>query len=170
METKTVHFVKKRNYQRIAKDKVVRLRYMVTEQGSETALAYRDDLFYLHGGYGGAFAKVEAALEGQGVDAKVEVLLAPNEGYGDRDPALEMVVPIDAIPAEARNVGALLEAEAENGESRPFRVMAVTAEDVTVDGNHPLAGRHLSFLLEVLDVRDASRAEIEAGYAFGLTG
>lgn len=49
-------------------------------------------------------------------------------------------------------------------------VTAVDADSVTVDGNHPLAGKDLRFLLEVLDVRDASRAELDAGYAFGLSG
>lgn len=170
METKTVQFIKQRNYQRIAKDKVVRLRYVVFEQGTEQALALRDDLYYLHGGYGGAFPKVEVALEGLRVDAKVEVLLTPDECYGERNPELEMTVPAAAIPAEARNVGAQLEGEAPDGSARPFLVTAVDGGQVTVDGNHPLAGKHLRFMLEVLDIRDASRAELEAGYAFGLSG
>lgn len=170
METKTVQFIKQRNYQRIAKDKVVRLRYVVIEQGTEQALALRDDLFYLHGGYGGAFPKVEQALEGLRVDAKVEVLLSAEECYGERDPHLVMTVPAAAIPEEARNVGAQLEGEAPDGSARPFIVTAVAGDQVTVDGNHPLAGKHLRFMLEVLDIRDASRAEIEAGYAFGLSG
>ena len=170
METKTVQFIKKRNYQAIAKDKVVRLRYVVFEQGSEQALAYRDDLYYLHGGYGGAFPKVEQALAGLSVDAKAEVLLESAEGYGEHDPALEMTVPADAIPPEARNVGAQLEGEASDGTARPFTVTAVNESEVTVDGNHPLAGKRLRFLLEVLDIRDASKAELEAGYAFGLSG
>lgn len=170
METKTLQFIKKRNYQTITKDRVVRLRYMVSEQGSDNALAYRDDLFYLHGGYGGAYPKIEQALEGLSVDAKVEVLLAPEEGYGQHDPGLVMEVPLEAIPPEARNVGAQLEGETPEGESRPFMVSAVTDSSVTVDGNHPLAGKHLHFHLEVLDVRKASGAELEAGYAFGLSG
>lgn len=170
METKTVQFIKQRNYQRIGKDKVVRLRYIVFEQGSEQALALRDDLFYLHGGYGGAFPKVEQTLEGLQVDAKVEVLLTPGECYGERDPELLLTVPPEAIPEAARNVGAQLEGEAPDGSARPFIVTAVDAERITVDGNHPLAGKHLRFMLEVLDIRDASRAEIEAGYAFGLSG
>lgn len=170
METKTLQFIKKRNCQTISKDRVVRLRYRVSEQGSDNTLAFRDDLFYLHGGYGGAYPKVEQALEGLGVAAKVEVLLAPEEGYGQQDPALVMEVPLDAIPLEARNVGAQLEGETPEGETRPFMVTAVTDRSVTVDGNHPLAGKHLHFHLEVLDVRKASRAELEAGYAFGLSG
>lgn len=170
MEIKTVQFIKKRNYQSIGKDKVVRLRYAVFEQGSEQTLAYRDDLYYLHGGYGGAFPAVEQALEGRCVDAQVEVLLAAAEAYGERDPALEIHVALEDIPPEACNVGAQLEGEAPDGSARPFVVTAVSADSVTVDGNHPLAGKDLRFLLEVLDIRDASRAELDAGYAFGLSG
>ena len=170
METKTVQFIKQRNYQRIAKDKVVRLRYVVFEQGTEQALAFRDDLFYLHGGYGGAFPKVEAALEGLKVDAKVEVLLTPEECYGERDPNLELTVDAEAIPAEARIVGTHVEGEAPDGTSYPFLVVAVEGDQIKLDGNHPLVGKHLRFTLEVLDVRDASGAELEAGYAFGLSG
>lgn len=170
METKIVQFIKQRNYQAVAKDKVVRLRYVVLEQGSEQALAYRDDLFYLHGGYGGAFPQVEQALEGLRVDAKVEVALAAVEAYGERDPALVIQVSPEDIPPEACNVGAQLEGEAPDGSARPFVVTAVSADSVTVGGNHPLAGKDLRFLLEVLDIRDASRAELDASYAFGLSG
>ena len=170
MDDQPVHFVKHRNYRVIAKDRVVRLRYGVFEQGTEQALAYRDDLFYLHGGYGGAFPKVEAALEGLGVDAKVEVSLTPEEGYGMRDPDLVMTVPIEEIPPEARSSGQALEGEAEDGQSRRFVVKAVTEESATVDANHPLAGKHLRFVFEVMDIRDATQAELEAGYAFGLSG
>lgn len=170
MDTRPVQFIKQRNYQRIGKDKVVRLRYVVFEQGGEQALAYRDDLIYLHGGYGGAFPKVEQALEGLTVDAKAEVLLEPAEGYGERDPALKMSVPADAIPPEARTVGAQLEGEAPDGSTRPFVVTAVDDAEVTVDGNHPLAGKRLHFMFEVMDIRDATRAELDAGHAFGLSG
>lgn len=170
METKTVEFIKQRNYQSIAKDKVARLRYVVFEQGTEQALAFRDDLYYLHGGYGGAFPKVEAALEGMKIDSKVEVLMTPEECYGERDSALEMSVAIEQIPAEARIVGTHLEGEAADGASFPFLVVAVDAKQVKLDGNHPLSGKHLRFTLEVLDIRDATVAELEAGYAFGLSG
>ena len=79
MSDEKVHFIKKRNYHSVVKDKVVRLRYALFEQGKDETLAYRDDLYYLHGGYGGAFPKVEQALEGLGVDAKMEVELTPEE-------------------------------------------------------------------------------------------
>lgn len=170
MDTKPVQFIKRHNYQRIGKDKVVRLRYVVFEQGSEQALAYRDDLIYLHGGYGGAFPKVEQVLEGLTVDAKAEVHLEPAECYGERDPALEMTVPLEAIPAEARTPGTQLEGEAPDGSARPFVVTAVNETEVRVDGNHPLAGKRLHFMFEVMDIRAATQAELDAGYAFSLSG
>lgn len=169
MDTKTVHFIKQSNYQKIAQDKVVRLRYGLFEQGSEQALALRDDLYYLHGGYGGAFPKIEQALQGLGVGARVEVMLTPAEAYGEIDPAFVMQVPLSAIPPAARQVGARLDGEAPDGSIRPFQVRALSAEQATVDGNHPLAGKALRFELEVLDIRAASQAELQAGYAFALT-
>ena len=168
-DSRTLHFVQRRNYQSIVKDKVVRLRYAVFEQGSEQALAYDDDLYYLHGGYGGAFPKVEEALEGLGVDAKMEVELSVDEAYGPYDPDLCLAVPAEEIPEQARQVGAQLEGESPEGGSLDFTVRAVEGDTVTVDGNHPLAGRDLRFVLEVLDIRDATPEDLEAGYAFPPT-
>lgn len=165
-DSKTLHFVKRRNYQGVVKDKVVRLRYAVFEQGSEQALAFDDDLYYLHGGYGGAFPKVEEALEGLGVDAKMEVELTADEAYGRYDPALCLAVPATEIPEQAHQVGAQLEGESPEGGSLDFTVTAVEGDTVTVEGNHPLAGRDLRFVLEILDIRDATPEELEAGYAF----
>lgn len=169
MSDKKVHFIKKRNYHSIIKDKVVRLRYALFEQGRDETLAYRDDLYYLHGGYGGAFPKVELSLEGLGVDAKKEVELSAEEAYGPVNPELILQVPAEEIPPEAHHVGAQLDAEGPNGEQRVFRVTAVTDDVITVDGNHPLAGKDLRFVLEVLDIRDATQAELDAGYAFSIT-
>ncbi|BCO31703.1 FKBP-type peptidyl-prolyl cis-trans isomerase [Thiohalobacter sp. COW1] len=165
-DSKTLHFVRKRNYQSVVRDKVVRLRYAVFEQGSDQALAYDDDLYYLHGGYGGAFPRVEQALEGLGVDAKMELELTADEAYGRYDPDLCLAVPASEIPEEAHYVGARLEGESPEGGSLDFTVTAVEEDAITVDGNHPLAGRDLRFVLEVLDIRDATPEELEAGYAF----
>lgn len=166
MTENIVHFNKKRSYQRVRKDKVVYLKYLLRDADTGETLAYRDDMVYLHGGYGSALPKVEAALDGLEVDMTVEVTLDPADAYGEFDPRLRMDVPIDAIPAEARQVGAELEGEAEDGSSQTFRVVAVNDDSITVDGNHPYAGRRLHFKFEVLDIRDATPAEIEAGYGF----
>ena len=166
MSEQKLHFISKPNYGRIGKDKVVRLRYAVFDRDSGQALEFRDDLYYLHGGYGGAFPKVEAALEGMEVMGKTEVALDPEEGYGAYDPGLRIIAALEQFPAEAHRVGARLEGEAPDGRTIPFRVVGLEAGQLTVDGNHPLAGRRLRFVLEVLDIRPASDAELAAGHAF----
>lgn len=166
MSEEKLHFISKPNYGRIRKDKVVRLRYAVFDRQGEHALEFRDDLYYLHGGYGGAFPKIEAALEGMDIHAKTEVELEPEEGYGPYDPALLITAPLEEFPPEARQLGARLEGETPDGRSIPFRVVKLEGDRLTVDGNHPLAGRQLRFVLEVLDIRDATEAEITAGHAF----
>lgn len=166
MTENIIHFNKKRNYQRIGKDKVVTLKCLLTDADTGESLIYRDDMVYLHGGYGSALPKVEEVLEGLEVDMIAELTLEPADAYGEFDPALRMGVPLDAIPEEARSVGTVLEGEGEDGDSLVFRVVAVEADQVVVDGNLPLAGRRLTFKIEVLDIRDATPQEIDAGYGF----
>ena len=77
----------------IGQDKVVRLRFRVDDALSGEVLQFGDDLYYLHGGYGGAFPKVEQALHGCQVGDTARLTLSPEDGYGYRDAALELVVP-----------------------------------------------------------------------------
>lgn len=166
MSEQILHFDKKRNYQSVRKDKVVSLACLMSDADSGETLDYRTDMVYLHGGYGSAFPKIEEVLEGLQVDMTAEVELEPADAYGQPDPALLMKVPHDAIPEAARQVGTVIEGEGDDGSRRDFRVTAIDDEGITVDGNHPLAGRRLRFKLEVTDIRDASAEEIAAGYGF----
>lgn len=166
MSENILHFNKKRNYQRIRKDKVVRLKYLLTDRDTKETLAFRDDMVYLHGGYGSAFPKVEEALQDLEVDMKADVSLEAADAYGDSDPALLMEVPLNAIPEEGRHLGAEIAGERPDGSEQSFRVVEVTEEHIKLDGNHPLAGRRLRFQFEVLDIRDATAEEIKAGYGF----
>lgn len=166
MSSEPLNFIKKASYLRVQRDRVVRLKYALFDLDDGRAVEFRDDLYYLHGGYGGAFPKVEAALEGREVGASVEVLLSPEEGYGPHLPDLVITVEEEAIPAEARRVGAQIDGEAADGHIVKFVVTRIDQGRITVDGNHPLAGRNLRFVFEVLDVRDATAEEIQAGFAF----
>jgi len=169
MTDQTLHFVRKPQYTRIAKDKVVTLKSAVLDADTDELIEYRTDLTYLHGGYGGAPAKVEQALEGLEVDSRCEVSLTPDEGFGPHDPQLVMTLPASELPEQAQLVGALLEGQTEDGKVVKFR--AINFEDgmITLDGNHALAGRAVKFVLEVIAIRAASAEELAAGYAFKRT-
>ena len=169
MTEQPLHFVRKRQYTRIAKDKVVTLKSAVLDATTDALIEYRSDLTYLHGGYDGAPAKVEQALEGLTVDSHVEVTLNPEEGYGAYDPRLLMTLPATELPAEAQQVGAQVEGQAEDGKTVKFRVLKVEDGIITLDGNHALAGRTVKFVLEVVAIRMATAEELAAGYAFRRT-
>lgn len=168
MSEEKIHFMPKPNYSRIIKDRVVRLKYLISDAGSGENLEFRDDLYYLHGGYGGAFPKVEEALEGREVGDKVEVITRCDEAFGVKRDELLMMVALSELPVEAHQVGAVLDGEGEQGERHSFRVIRVERDHALLDGNHPYAGRDLHFMLQVLDVREASEQELEAGYAMRL--
>jgi FKBP-type peptidyl-prolyl cis-trans isomerase SlyD len=168
MGEEKIHFLKKDNYSRITEDKVIRLKYLITDTDTDEALEFRDDLFYLHGGYGGAFPLVEQALEGHEVGDKVEVLTPCEEAFGCVREELKIQVPLNELPAEAAREGMTLEGESAEGKVIPFRVLAIRDGLALLDGNHPFAGKNLRFVLEVLDIREASDDELAAGHAFRL--
>lgn len=149
----------------ISRDHTVRLRYAVFNAEDNTALEYRDDLYYLHGGYGGAFPKVEEALDSLRVGEKVDITLSPEEAYGPYRSDLVITEMDDSFPPEAHHVGAQIEGHAPDGSVIPFRVIQATPGQITVDGNHPWAGMDLRFVLEVMSVRPATEKELNDGYA-----
>lgn len=166
MSNQILHFVKQPSYLRIAKDRVVRLKYLVFHGESGAIIEFRDDLYYLHGGYGGAFPRVEEMLEGESVGAKVELSLTVDEAYGQRDPAMVITGPADHFPPEAHQIGARLEGHGPDGHVVDFVVTRIADGRITVDGNHPLAGIPLRLVLEVLDIRPATEEESKARHAF----
>jgi FKBP-type peptidyl-prolyl cis-trans isomerase SlyD len=150
----------------VRQDKVVRLRYRVRDAATGEFLQYGDDLFYLHGGYGGAFPKVERVLFGRRVGDSARVTLSPEEGYGHRDPSLVAVVPVRKFEGGLPRSGEAVQGELHDGQSVVFTVTAVSDSQVILDGNHPFAGKSLAFDFEVLEIRDSLAAERRAGFAF----
>ena len=90
--------------------------------------------------------------------------VAPKDGYGEPNPSLEQVVPRDRFQGvESLEVGMQFQANTEQGQVS-VRVLKIDDDDVTVDGNHPLAGKHLNFNVTVLEVRAATEEEIAHGH------
>lgn len=150
----------------VSQDKVVRLGFRVNDSGNGELLQYGDDLVYLHGGYGGAFPKVELAMEGHSVGDCITLRLSPEDGYGPRRPELVLTLPSGEFADDIPRPGEAVDGRLPDGRSMTFTVSAVGEGNVTLDGNHPFAGRHLQFVFEVLDIRAATDAERAAGFAF----
>jgi FKBP-type peptidyl-prolyl cis-trans isomerase SlyD len=151
---------------RVAKDTVVSLRYELFDSDGEMLEKVEDPVSYLHGGYDGIFPLVEEALHGMGVGDHCEVRMQPDDAFGEYDHTLVQVEPRSAFPQEIE-VGMQFEGGPENSEEDDFMlytVVDVTDDEVTVDGNHPLAGKTLTFSCTVTGVRPATAEELEHGH------
>lgn len=126
-------------------------------------------LTYLHG-HKNIIPGLENELAGKSAGDQVEVRVSPEEGYGEKNPALEQVVPKERFQGiENIEVGMQFQASTEQGPVS-VRVVQVGDEEVTVDGNHPLAGQHLNFNVTIQDVRAATEEEIAHGHVHQSEG
>ncbi|MBK9160050.1 MAG: peptidylprolyl isomerase [Nitrosomonadales bacterium] len=151
---------------KIEKDTVVSLRYELFDDGGELLEKVEDPVSYLHGGYDGIFPLVEEALHGKRTGDHCKVTMEPEDGFGEYDHELVEVEPRSSFPREV-TVGMQFEGGPENSEEDDFMlytVVEVTDDEVTVDGNHPLAGKTLVFNCTVTSVRPATEEEIEHGH------
>jgi FKBP-type peptidyl-prolyl cis-trans isomerase SlyD len=114
---------------------------------------------------------LETALEGLSAGEAKQVVVAPEDGYGDHDARGLQEVPKNAFPAEMEpQVGMELMAEGPQGQTVPFVIREVKPESIVIDLNHPLAGRTLHFAVTVREVRSATPEEIHHGHVHGEHG
>ena len=146
----------------IAKDKAVTLEYTLSDERGETIESSkgRAPLTYVHGS-GGLIKGFETALEGRSAKESFSFIVKPEDGYGDRRENLLFQAPkeqFSGIPELA--VGMPLRVQTSNG-AMVVTIAGIEEDKVLLDGNHPLAGKALTFVVEVLDVRDATAEELE---------
>lgn len=149
--------------ERVAKNKAVYITYRILDQLGEIVENYDLPIGYVHGANSGLLEKVERSLDGRQVDDVVEVILSPEEGFGEHKPEMTFTDDIDNVPPEFRQVGADVEMQNDKGETRVFKVSNISNGKLTVDGNHPLAGQTIKFILTIARIRDASPQEIANG-------
>lgn len=154
---------------RIEAGTVVTLSYELRASDGELLDEEGATVAYLHGGFGGIFPKVEAALEGHGPGHEVALSLDPEDAFGDYDPQLLRVEPREAFP-DVLQEGMRFEGvpgEEASGDFRVYTVTGIADDKVVVDGNHPLAGERVWFRCTVREVRPASDEELRHGHAHG---
>lgn len=146
--------------QRVSKNKYVEFTYSITEENGEMIEQINMPVGYAYGGAQQMFDKVEAVLEGMQTGEKASVELDVGEAYGDHDPALTFTDDLSNVPPQFQNIGAQVEMQNEDGESKVFTVSAIDEKTITVDGNHPMAGKKTIFNLTIVSIRDATMEEI----------
>ncbi len=154
---------------KIADGVVVSMTYVLTVDGEEVGRAGADEpLEYLHGAEN-IVPGLETALTGKGVGDKVNVTIPPEEAYGEYDDEeLDEFDPNEIPGVEDLEEGMIVEVENDDGEIYVGTVVEITPESVVVDFNPPLAGKTLTFDVEVLGLREANAEELDHGHPHSL--
>lgn len=148
----------------IDQNTVVSIHYTLTntEGNVMDSSVGQQPLAYLHGA-GNIIPGLENALTGKAAGETLVVTVDPEQGYGEvRDEMIQSVDRANFSGVDEIEIGMQFMAQTPWGE-QPVIVVAVEGDNVTLDGNHPLAGQTLKFDVEVIDVRAASEEEVEAG-------
>lgn len=125
----------------------------------------KEPLAYLHG-HKNIIPGLEQAMEGKQAGDAMVVTIAPADGYGEIEEQKIQEVPRKTFQADDINVGMRFVAQTPDG---PLTVVVtdVTDETVTVDANHPLAGKELTFDVQIDTVREATEEELTHGHVHG---
>ena len=155
----------------IEKDKVVSIDYTLTNDQGEVldSSSDREPLTYLHGG-GGLIPGLEKELDGKAKGDKLVAVIAPEEAYGVQNKDLIQDIPLENFhDASEVKIGAQFQVE--NGDhSHIATITSIGDKSATVDMNHPLADETLHFDVEVMDVREPTKEELEHGHVHGAGG
>ena len=151
----------------IEKDHIVSLEYRLMGDDGELidSSDEGDPLLYLHG-YGQIVPGLENALAGRHLGDSFSITVPPEDGYGAPDPDLVITEPKSSFPFDVA-IGGLIESVDEEGDSEEFTVVEIADNTVTLDGNHPLAGKTLNFEVKVVGVRPATAEELSHGHVHG---
>ncbi len=115
--------------------------------------AGRDPLEFTVGA-GQVIPGFEQAVEGMAVGQTKTVTIPSAEAYGERVAEAVLQVPREQLPPDLEpEVGQQLVMQSRDGRQIPIVVVEVTEDSITIDANHPLAGRDLTFEIELVSVR-----------------
>lgn len=97
----------------------------------------------------------EKAVEGLAAGDSTEVIIPEDEAYGEPREDLVINVPKDNLPEDVSpEVGMQLQVNQPDGQSIPVRITDIGDEEITLDANHPLAGKQLTFEIELVEIAD----------------
>jgi len=148
----------------VTRGKVVFMTYSVLAEDGRIMGQQDMPTGYVHGAGSGLFSEIEAGLEGRRPGERVEVRMTPENAFGPSDPSLVIVQNLADVPPPYRRLGAEAEFQNEQGEVVTFRVVRIADGEVTLDGNHPLAGQNATCVVHIVSVRDATPEEMQTGF------
>jgi peptidylprolyl isomerase len=135
----------------------------VVKEGSEIEILYSAKLedgtvvdstnergpFKFAAGSDGVVQGVSRAVVGMKVGDKRVINVEPKEGYGEYDDRLRFTIPRDNVPAEAKVGDTIFD---EKNKNQPWLVLELRDDRALIDANHPLAGKSLTFEVELVSI------------------
>ena len=156
----------------VADNTVVTMHYTLKDSDGEVldSSEGEEPLTYLHGA-GNVVPGLERELSGKAVGDKLDVVVQPADGYGEREGPEPQRVPLSDFPEDAGlEEGMEVVGEGPDNETFPLWVVEVGDDYAVLDHNHPLADVTLHFDIEITKIRDASEEELAHGHPHGPGG
>ncbi|SLN49593.1 FKBP-type peptidyl-prolyl cis-trans isomerase [Roseisalinus antarcticus] len=135
----------------------VRIHYTGTlDDGATFDSSQGRDPLEFEVGSGQIIPGLDKALPGMAVGETKTVAVPCADAYGEADPAARQAIPRDQIPDDVPvDPGTRLQMQTPQGQVVPVTVVEATDAEVTLDANHPLAGKDLTFAIELVDINAA---------------
>ena len=156
----------------IEANKVVTMNFTLTDEtGNVLDSTKSGGPFSYISGKGMVLPKLEEAVSGMIIGTKKQLKLEAKDGYGEYNDDAVQAVGKENFPEDfVLEAGMEYMASNPDGVQMPFIITNVEDETITIDFNHPLAGKNLNFDLELLDVREATPEELSHGHVHGADG
>lgn len=119
-------------------------------------------------GQGQIIPGLESKLVEMNENDKADVLVQPADAYGEYNDKAVQILPKEQFAGIDLVEGMSLYGTGENGETVQVRVSKIEEDNVTIDYNHPMAGKTLMFTVKILGIREATEEEIQTGVVGGL--
>ena len=146
--------------ERIQDGKYVSLTYRIADE-TGVVLEHSDlPVSFILGGNQELIGGMDEAIRGKRAGDEVDFELAPEQGFGRHDPDLTFTDDLANVPPQFRHVGAEVQMQNETGEVKTFFVSRIEEGRLTIDGNHPLAGKRLQVHVRIHEVREATRDDL----------
>lgn len=119
-------------------------------------------------GKGQIIPGLEEKLVEMKLNDEADVLVEPKEAYGEYNDEAAQTLPKEQFAGIELQEGMSLYGTGENGETVQVTVKSFTDDEVTIDYNHPMAGKSLMFSVSIVSLRDATDEEMETGVVGGM--
>ena len=152
----------------VADNMAVSIQYTLTnDEGEVLDSSIGDEALVFLQGSGNIISGLENAMVGKVAGDKFNVRIAPEDAYGELMEDMIQVISRDMFEGiDDIEVGMQFHADVSYG-SGVVTVVSIDDDNITIDGNHPLAGLALTFDVEVIDVRTATEEEATHGHIHG---